>query len=126
MGTRLLLTREAPIHDKLKEALLQATELDTQLVMRSIGSTHRVWANEAAARCLELEGKSAELNEILQVVAGAKSKIMYTTGDLTAGIIACGQGVGQIKEIPTMKELFDRIMAQAGEIAGRMGRGDMG
>ncbi len=126
MGTRLLLTKEAPLHDGLKAALLKATELDTRLVMRSIGATHRVWANEAAAKCGELEGQGADLPAILKVVAGEKAKVMYRTGDLSAGIIACGQGIGLAREIPTMKELFDGIMAQAVEVAGRLAGGMMG
>ena len=126
MGTRLLLTKEAPLHDDLKTALINAGELDTRLVMRSIGATHRVWANEAAAKCQELEGQGADLPAILQVVAGEKAKVMYNTGDLSAGIIACGQGIGLAKEIPTMKELFSGIMAQAEEIGGRLGAGEMG
>ena len=125
MGTRLLLTKEAPLHDDLKAALIAATELDTRLVMRSIGSTHRVWANAAAAKCLELEGQGADLPTLLKVVAGERAKVMYNTGDLTAGIIACGQGVGLAHEIPTMKELFARIMAQAEEVGKKLGSGNL-
>ena len=125
MGTRLLLTKEAPLHDDLKAALIGATELDTRLVMRSIGSTHRVWANQAAAKCLELEGQGADLPTLLKVVAGERAKVMYNTGDLTAGIIACGQGVGLAHEIPTMKELFTRIMAQAEAVGKKLGSGNL-
>jgi len=126
MGTRLLLTKEAPLHDDLKKALLQASELDTRLVMRSIGSTHRVWANPAAARCLELEAGGADLATLLKVVAGEKAKVMYSTGDLSAGIIACGQGIGLAKEIPTVRELFEGIIAQAESLAGALAAGRMG
>jgi len=97
IGTRLLATREAPIHDNLKQALLQANELDTMLIMRSIGATHRVWANTAAKKCAELEADRAELPEILNIVGGEKAKIMYEKGDLDAGVISCGQCVGQPK-----------------------------
>jgi len=113
IGTRLLATREAPIHDNLKQALLQANELDTMLIMRSIGATHRVWANTAAKKCAELEAGRAELPEILNIVGGEKARIMYEKGDLDAGVISCGQCVGLANDIPTVKELFDRIISEA-------------
>ncbi|MFH1155481.1 MAG: nitronate monooxygenase [Pseudomonadota bacterium] len=113
MGTRLLATRECPIHDTIKQVLLNATEIDTRLVMRSINATHRVLANPASKRCLELESQGADFNQILEVVSGLKAKSMYDTGDIREGIIACGQGIGLVRDIPSVGELFDRIMAEA-------------
>jgi NADH:quinone reductase (non-electrogenic) len=113
MGTRLLATREAPIHENLKRALLEATELDTMLIMRSIGATHRVWANAAARRCSELEASQANLPEILTVVAGEKARRMYETGDVDLGVISCGQAIGLVHDIPTVKELFERLILEA-------------
>lgn len=120
MGTRLLATREAPIHDHLKRALVEATELDTILVMRSIGATHRVWANAAARKCAEMEENKADLNQILQVVSGEKARLMYTEGDLDAGILSCGQGIGLVNDTPTVKEVMDRIMEEATRAAKRV------
>ncbi|MBC8178947.1 MAG: nitronate monooxygenase [Deltaproteobacteria bacterium] len=117
IGTRLLATKEAPIHEKLKEALINASELDTMLVMRSIGATHRVWNNTAANKVAELEANQAGLPEILNIAAGEKARKMYNEGDLDAGIISCGQGIGMAHDIPTLKDLFDRIMGEAAEIA---------
>ena len=117
IGTRLLATKEAPIHEKLKEALINASELDTMLVMRSIGATHRVWTNAAANKVAELEANQAGLPEILKIAAGEKAKKMYNEGDLDAGIISCGQGIGMAHDIPTVRDLFDRIMGEAAEIA---------
>ena len=117
IGTRLLATKEAPLHEKLKEALVQANELDTMLVMRSIGATHRVWANAAAKKVAELEANQAGLPEILNIAAGDKAKKMYNEGDLDAGIISCGQGIGIVHDIPTVKELLDRIMGEAADVA---------
>jgi nitronate monooxygenase len=122
IGTRLLLTQEAPIHENLKQALIHASELDTMLIMRSIGATHRVWNNAASKRCAELEASKAELPEILKVVSGENAKKMYETGDLDAGIISCGQGVGLAKDIPTVKELFTRMISEASTIAGDLAR----
>ncbi|PIY24692.1 MAG: nitronate monooxygenase [Deltaproteobacteria bacterium CG_4_10_14_3_um_filter_51_14] len=120
IGTRLLTTKEAPIHENLKQALVNASELDTMLIMRTIGATHRVWANAAAKKCAELEQQKAELHDILQVVSGEKAKILYTKGELDAGIVSCGQGVGLAHDIPTLKELFDRIISEAAGIARRI------
>jgi NAD(P)H-dependent flavin oxidoreductase YrpB (nitropropane dioxygenase family) len=117
MGTRLLATKEAPIHDRLKEALVKAGELDTMLVMRSIGATHRVWINTAAKKVAELEDNQAGLAEILKIATGEKAKKMYNEGDLDVGIISCGQGIGMAHDIPTVKELFDRIMGDATDVA---------
>lgn len=120
MGTRLLTTQEAPIHDNLKRALINAEELDTMLIMRSVGSTHRVWDNYAARKCAELEAGRCGLPELLEVAAGAKARKMYDEGDLDAGIISCGQCVGRCHDIPTVKELFDRIIMEATSITAKL------
>jgi nitronate monooxygenase len=120
MGTRLMLTKECPVHDNLKQALLQATELDTMLIMRSLGATHRVWNNSAAKKCAEKEASAADLAEILSIVAGDNARKMYREGDLDAGVISIGQGIGLIHEIPTVKDLLDRIMGQAEETLRRL------
>jgi nitronate monooxygenase len=117
IGTRLLLTQEAPIHEDLKKALVEASELDTMLIMRSIGATHRVWANPAAKKCAELEADAAGLPEILKVVAGQKAKRMYEGGEVDVGVISCGQGIGMMNNIPTVQELFDGIISEATDIA---------
>jgi len=103
MGTRLLVTKEAQIHDNIKTALLNASELDTMLVMRSLNATHRVLNNEAANKCLELENNNAEFLEVYEVIKGENAK----------GILACGQGIGLTRDIPTLKELFDRMADEA-------------
>ncbi len=113
MGTRLLATQEAPLHDHVKQGLVHASELDTMLVMRSLGATHRVWKNAAALKCAELESKQAERSQILDVVSGVRAKEMYREGDLGIGIMSCGQGVGMVHDIPTVKALFERIMSEA-------------
>jgi NAD(P)H-dependent flavin oxidoreductase YrpB (nitropropane dioxygenase family) len=116
IGTRLLTTKENPIHENLKKALLSATIYDTTIVMRSLDATHRVWNNEGAQRVLELEASKSNQAEIFNVVAGTKSKIMYEQGDLSAGIVSCGQSVGLCNNMPTVKELIEKIMKEAEEI----------
>ncbi len=117
IGTRLLATQEAPIHPRVKKALVEASELDTMLILRSLGATHRAWVNAAAKKCLELEAAQVDAAEILKVVAGEHAKRMYETGDLDAGILPCGQGIGLVHDIPTVKELFDRIVKEATDLA---------
>jgi NAD(P)H-dependent flavin oxidoreductase YrpB (nitropropane dioxygenase family) len=116
MGTRLLVTRECPIHDNIKKALMGASELDTTLIMRSLNATHRVWRNAAALKCTDLEACGADFPQILEVVSGQRAKKMYDEGDLDEGILACGQGICFAREILPVKALFDRMMTQAEEI----------
>jgi len=113
IGTRLLMTRECPIHDNLKQALCNASELDTMLIMRSIGATHRVWNNAAAQKCLEIEKAKGDFDEVLSIVAGDKARLMYDKGDIEAGVVSAGQGLGLIHDIPTVQKLFKRIMDEA-------------
>ena len=120
MGTRLLVTRECPIHDNLKNALIGASELDTTLIMRSLNATHRVWRNAAASSCTDLEACGADFPEILEVVSGQRAKKMYAEGDLDEGILSCGQGICFAREIQPVKALFDDIMSQAEGIANKM------
>lgn len=115
IGTRLLATQECPIHESLKQALVSATELDTMLIMRSVG-THRVWTNAAATKCAEIEATGASFEEILKIVSGDNSRRVYYEGDLDCGVVPCGQGIGQVHDIPTVKDLFDRIIAQATDV----------
>jgi len=115
IGTRLLMTQECPIHDNLKKALMTASELDTMLIMRSIGSTHRVWTNAAARKCFEIEHNNGSFEEVLSVVTGQKARQMYEHGDTDVGVISCGQGIGLCHDIPSVKDLFDRVMKEAKE-----------
>ncbi|MHA2181358.1 MAG: NAD(P)H-dependent flavin oxidoreductase [Promethearchaeota archaeon] len=120
MGTRMMATQECPIHDNLKQAFVQAQETDTHLVMRSIRNTHRVWRNKAAEKIIELESKKAPLQEIIQVASGQNALKMYKEGVIDAGMVSCGQGIGLIKDIPTAKELLDRIMEEAETVINKL------
>jgi nitronate monooxygenase len=117
IGTRFLMSTEAPIHDNLKQALVDAQETDTVLVMRSLGNTHRLWKNERADLITELEARKAPLQEIVQAAAGEKDRIMFESGDVSKGTISCGQGVGLCHDIKPMKEIVRDIMREAGEVA---------
>ncbi len=122
MGTRLMATKECPIHDNLKQAFVKAAETETTLALRSVGNTHRLWNNKAAQNVLELENQGAPLFKLVQAASGDKAEEMYREGDIDLGVVACGQGVGLIKDIPTVKELLDRVMDEAKEIISRLGQ----
>jgi NAD(P)H-dependent flavin oxidoreductase YrpB (nitropropane dioxygenase family) len=115
MGTRFMATKEAPIHTNVKEALLEATELDTRLVMRPLRNTERVLNNSAAQRLLDKEkslGNELKIDDIIDEVAGVYPKVMMD-GEMETGVWSCGMVVGLINDIPTCKELIDRTMAEA-------------
>jgi NADH:quinone reductase (non-electrogenic) len=115
MGTRFIATQEAPVHDNVKRAIVAATELDTRLVMRPLRNTERVLKNAAVDRLLEKErtlGANLKIEDIFGEVAGVYPKIMLE-GDMDAGAWSCGMVAGLIHDIPTVKELIDRIMADA-------------
>ena len=115
MGTRFMATKEAPIHDNVKQALVNASELDTRLVMRSLRNTERVLVNAGVERLIEKEktmGSNLKFEDIIAEVAGVYPKIMQE-GDMDAGAWSCGMVAGLIHDIPTCQELIDRTMAEA-------------
>lgn len=120
MGTRFLLTEECPIHINLKKALVDATETDTVLVMRTLGNTHRVWRNKSAERIIELEQRSAPLEEIVKEAAGERDRMMFASGDIERGTISLGQGIGLIQDIKPVKEVVQDIMDEAKEVLKRL------
>jgi len=118
MGTRFIATKEAPVHPNVKKALVEATELDTRLVMRALRNTERVLKNKSVDQLIEIErekGAALKIEDIHDQVAGVYPKVMVD-GDMEAGAWSCGMVVGLINDIPTAKELIDRIMAEAEEI----------
>ena len=115
MGTRFIATKEAPVHENVKQAIVAASELDTRLVMRPLRNTERVLRNAAVERLLEKEkelGADLKFEDIIQEVAGVYPRIMME-GDMDAGAWSCGMVAGLINDIPTCKELIDRIMLEA-------------
>jgi NADH:quinone reductase (non-electrogenic) len=118
MGTRFIATKEAPVHQNVKDAIVAASELDTRLVMRPLRNTERVLTNAAVERLLEKErtlGKDLKFEDIMGEVAGVYPKIMKER-TMDAGAWSCGMVAGLINDIPTCKELIDRIMAEADAI----------
>jgi nitronate monooxygenase len=113
MGTRFMATREAPIHQKVKEAIVGADERSTALILRSLRNTSRVFGNSVARKAIEMEHDGKGIAEIGPFVAGAKGRVVYETGDLEHGIWSAGTSMGLIQDIPTCKELVERIVSEA-------------
>ena len=121
MGTRFIATQEAPVHQNVKDAIVAASELHTRLVMRPLRNTERVLRNAAVDRLIEKEkalGDGIRFEDIIDEVAGVYPRIMLD-GAMDAGAWSCGMVAGLIHDIPTVKELIDRIMAEAEAIIGQ-------
>ena len=118
MGTRFIATEEAPVHQNVKDALVAASELDTELIMRPLRNTERVLANGAVNKILEKEkalGDEIQITDIIEEVAGVYPKIMQE-GTMDAGAWSCGMVAGLIHDVPTCKDLVERIVSDAEEI----------
>jgi len=115
MGTRFIATVEAPVHPNVKQAIVDASELDTRLIMRPLRNTERVLTNAAVEKLLATEkalGSTLTFADIADEVAGVYPRIMKE-GDMDAGGWSCGMVAGLIHDIPTVKALIDRIMSEA-------------
>ena len=121
MGTRFIATEDAPVHQNVKEAIVNASELDTRLIMRSLTNTERVLNNSAVERLMEKEkalGENLTFADIVDEVAGVYPKIMHE-GTMEAGAWSCGMVAGLVNDIPTVEELINRIMSEANNIIGQ-------
>jgi NAD(P)H-dependent flavin oxidoreductase YrpB (nitropropane dioxygenase family) len=118
MGTRFMVTKEAPIHDNVKRRMIEATELDTQLIYRSFRNTARVFKNSVAEKVAEIESRPGEtkFEDIQSLVQGVRGRELFDGGDLDKGIWSAGMIVGLIDDNPSCKELVERIVAQAEDI----------
>ncbi len=118
MGTRFIATKEAPVHPNVKQALVEASELDTRLIMRGLRNTERVLTNAGVERLIAKEkelGADLKFEDILPEVAGIYPKVMQE-GDVDSGAWSCGMVAGLIHDVPTVAELVDRIMSEADDL----------
>ena len=119
MGTRFIATKEAPVHENVKQTLVAATELDTRLIMRPIRNTERVLSNAAVEEVLKIErekaaaGQTVGIEDVRHLVAGSENRKVLQEGQMDAGAWSCGMVAGLIHDVPTCKELIDGIMAEA-------------
>lgn len=118
MGTRFMATKEAPIHEKVKQAMVDATELDTALIYRTLRNTARVFRNGIVEQVLEIEARPGEtkFEDIRELVQGVRGREVYTRGDLDHGVWSAGMVVGLIDDVPTCAELIGRIVEDAERI----------
>jgi NAD(P)H-dependent flavin oxidoreductase YrpB (nitropropane dioxygenase family) len=118
IGTRLLVTEECPIHENLKQALIAATEQDTLPILGSLHNTLRAWKNTAALKVAEVEAKEGDMWQILPLVAGTETVCMIEGGDVEAGVIACSQSIGIVREIKPVAEVIGDMVREAAAIRG--------
>jgi nitronate monooxygenase len=117
MGTRFVATREAPVHDNVKQALVSHNERDTRLIMRSLRNTERVMHNSVVDEVLAIESRgNTRIEEIAPYVSGLTGLEMLADGDMQKGTLAAGQCMGLIRDIPTCRELLDRLIREAEEL----------
>ena len=120
MGTRFVATHECIVHPKIKEWLVKAKETDTVLIDRSTGLPIRVIKNKPAEKALEMDKRSASLEELLTVINGALGRKAWMEGDIDAGVVSLGMAVGRIHEIVSVKKVIDEIIEEAKAICKRL------
>jgi len=113
MGTRFMATKEATIHDNVKQWMISADETQTVVVQKTIGSPSRVAKNEVSKEVERLETKGTTIEELLPLITGQRTKHVYFEGDLDGGIWSCGQSVGLIKEVLSVEELIQQMVSEA-------------
>jgi nitronate monooxygenase len=113
IGTRLLLAAESPVHEAIKERLLEAEETDTIVILGSVHNRLRVWRNRAAQRAAELEAAGAAFDEIIKVVAGSLTRDIFRSGDPDGGIVVCSQGVGLVHEVKPVAGIIRGMVEEA-------------
>ena len=115
MGTRFMCTKEAPIHDNIKQALASATERDTNLVFRTMHNTARVFKNAISNEVVAMEKRGAKFEEVRHLVAGARGKIALRDGEIDGGVVSAGMVIGLIDDVPSCAELIERIVRDCRE-----------
>jgi nitronate monooxygenase len=114
MGTRFMATKEAPIHEKVKQALVANDERATDMIFRTMHNSSRVARNAISQKVVEIEKRGgAKFEDVRDLVAGTRGGVVYDTGDTDYGIWSAGQTQGLIHDIPTCKELVDRLVSEA-------------
>lgn len=116
MGTRFMATQEAPVHPNIKEKMVNASELDTTLIFRTLRNTARMFTNSVSEKVVSMEAEGKKIDEIGPVASGQRGKLVYEEGDSEAGVWSAGMCIGLVDDVPTVKELVDRIVGEAEEL----------
>jgi nitronate monooxygenase len=123
MGTRFMATKESPIHENVKQQMVENDERATELIFRTMRNTSRVAKNAISTQVVQMEREGAKFEDVRDLVAGTRGKVVYETGDPEHGIWSAGQIQGLIHDIPTCADLIHRIVREAEEIIhGRLDR----
>ena len=122
MGTRFMVTKECMLHNNIKKALVEAKETDTAIIQRSIQNPVRVFKNKVAQQVLDMEAKGATLEQLMPLIGGERGKKAWEVGDVDGGVLHAGQVLGLIGDIPTVKQVVDRTVAEAEAVYKRLGR----
>jgi NADH:quinone reductase (non-electrogenic) len=120
MGTRFMLSREAPMSPDLKKYLTGLNETDTMFVLRSLKNSARVIKNDTAKKVAAMEDKGATIGDLIPFVTGAREKEVMDSGDISRGLLHCGQVIGLIHDFPPVKEIIDSIMEEAERTAKKL------
>ena len=121
MGTRFMCTVESPIHESVKQRIVEADERDTELIFRPLRNTSRVHSNGVSRETVEILAGGGSFDDVAALVNGQRGRSVYETGDVEAGVWSVGQVQGLIHDVPTVAELVARIMGEAHElITGRL------
>lgn len=116
MGTRFLVTKEAPVHEGIKQKVVEMDETQTRLIFRTYRNTARVYRNSVADKVAELEAQGADFGEVHHLVSGKMQDVAWSSGDIDAGMVTVGMSGGLIDDIPTCKELVHNIVTEAEQI----------
>jgi len=116
MGSRFMVTREAPIHEGIKQKIVEMDETQTRLIFRSYRNTARVYKNSIADKVAEIEAAGGDFGQVHHLVSGQNQEKAWSTGDIEAGMVTVGMCGGLINDIPTCKELIHNIMSEADQI----------
>ena len=121
MGTRFMATQEAPVHEKVKQQMVENDELTTDLIFRTLNNTARVAKNVVSQEVVSIEAKGdATIGDLAHLVSGQRGRVVLEKGDMDYGIWSAGMVQGLIDDVPTVKELVDRIMEEAQQIIDRL------
>src|SRR5947199_9119323 len=112
MGTRFMWTKKSPIHQLIKEKIVANDERETELIFRTMRNTSRVAKNAVSTKVVEMEKQGATFEQVRELVAGARGKMVYASGDADEGIWSAGQVQGMIHDIPTCAELVSHIILE--------------
>lgn len=116
MGTRFLATQEAPIHDGIKQKIVEMDENQTQLIFRKFRNTARVYKNTVAEKVAEIEAAGGDFKDVHAFVSGEKQEEAWSTGNIEAGMVTAGMSGALVKDVPSCQELIDRIVSDARSI----------